>query len=86
MKNRVFNYVVQSKTNFIREFTLDKYGYLITEDKCSKLAASRNLVFDKLLCEYTNDKFNYDKPKDLNLHRWNLENRDKTKNEYEYPW
>lgn len=86
MKNRVFNYVVKSKTNFIREFTLDNYGYLISDDTCSKLATSRNLFFDKLLCEYTKEKFIHEKPKDLNLHRWDLENREKTKNEYEYPW
>ena len=38
MKNRVFNSVLKSKVNIIREFTLEKYGYILTEDTYLGLA------------------------------------------------
>ena len=56
MKNRVFNSVLKSKVNIIREFTLEKYGYILTEDTYLGLARSRSATFDRLLCEYTNEK------------------------------
>jgi len=86
MKNRVFNPVIKSKMNIIKDFTLEKYGYLLTEDTYINLARSRSTTFDRLLCEYTNEKYKPINPPRLNLHRWSLENREKTKHEYEYPW
>jgi hypothetical protein len=86
MKNRVFNSVLKSKMNIIREFTLERYGYILTEDTYLGLTRSRGATFDRLLCEYTNKKYKPQNPQNLNLHRWSLENREKTKNEYEYPW
>ena len=86
MKNRVFNPVFKSKMNIIKDFTLEKYGYLLTEDTYINLARSRSSTFDRLLCEYTNEKYKPVNPQRLNLHRWSLENREKTKHEYEYPW
>ena len=86
MKNRVFNSVFKSKMNIIREFTLERYGYVLTEDTYMGLARSRSNIFDRLLCEYTNKKYKPQDPHKLNLHRWSLENREKTKHEYEYPW
>ena len=86
MMNRVFNPVFKSRMNIIREFTLEKYGFLLTEDSYINLTRSRSLVFDRLLCEYTNEKYKPINPQNLNLHRWSLENREKTKNEVEYPW
>lgn len=86
MKNRVFNSVFKSKMNIIREFTLERYGYVLTEDRYLSLARSRSATFDRLLCEYTNQKYKMQNPQKLNLHRWSLENREKTKHEYEYPW
>ena len=86
MKNRIFNAVFASKMNIIREFTLKKYGYVLTEDTYMNLARSRSATFDRLLCEFTNEKYKPVNPQNLNLHRWSLENREKTKNEYEYPW
>lgn len=86
MKNRVFNPVFKSKMNIIKDFTLEKYGYLLTEDTYINLARSRSTTFDRLLCEYTNEKYKPINPQRLNLHRWSLENREKTKHEYEYPW
>lgn len=86
MKNRVFNPVFKSRMNIIREFTLEKYGFLLTEDSYINLTRSRSMVFDRLLCEYTNEKYKPINPQNLNLHRWSLENREKTKNEVEYPW
>lgn len=86
MKNRIFNPVFASKMNIIREFTLKKYGYVLTEDTYLNLARSRSNTFDRLLCEFTNEKYKPVNPQNLNLHRWSLENREKTKNEYEYPW
>lgn len=86
MKNRVFNPVFKSKMNIIKDFTLEKYGYLLTEDTYINLTRSRSTTFDRLLCEYTNEKYKPINPQRLNLHRWSLENREKTKHEYEYPW
>lgn len=86
MKNRVFNPVFKSKMNIIKDFTLEKYGYLLTEDTYLNLTRSRSTTFDRLLCEYTNEKYKPINPQRLNLHRWSLENREKTKHEYEYPW
>lgn len=86
MKNRVFNPVFKSKMNIIKDFTLEKYGYLLTDDTYINLARSRSTTFDRLLCEYTNEKYKPINPQRLNLHRWSLENREKTKHEYEYPW
>lgn len=86
MKNRVFNPVFKSKMNIIKDFTLEKYGYLLTEDTYINLARSRSTTFDRLLCEYTNEKYKPINPQRLNLHRWSLENREKNKHEYEYPW
>lgn len=86
MKNRIFNPVFKSKMNIIRDFTLEKYGFLLTEDTYMNLARSRSRVFDRLLCEYTNERYKPHNPQKLNLHRWSLENREKTKNEIEYPW
>lgn len=86
MKNRVFNPVFKSKMSIIKNFTLEKYGYLLTDDTYINLARSRSTTFDRLLCEYTNEKYKPVNPHKLNLHRWSLENREKTKHEYEYPW
>lgn len=86
MKNRIFNAVFTSKMNMIREFTLKNYGYVLTEDTYLSLVRSRSATFDRLLCEFTNEKYKPVNPQNLNLHRWSLENREKTKNEYEYPW
>lgn len=86
MKNRIFNAAFTSKMNMIREFTLKNYGYVLTEDTYLSLVRSRSATFDRLLCEFTNEKYKPVNPKNLNLHRWSLENREKTKNEYEYPW
>lgn len=86
MKKRVFNPVFKSKMNIIKDFTLEKYGYLLTEDTYINLARSRSSTFDRLLCEYTNEKYKPINPQRLNLHRWSLENREKTKHENEYPW
>lgn len=86
MKARVFNSVLKSKADIIREFTLERYGYVLTEDTYIKLTRSRSTIFDRLLCEYTNQKYKPQNPQKLNLHRWSLENREKTKHEYEYPW
>ena len=86
MKNRFFNSVIKSKSNLIREFTLERYGYVLTEDKYLGLARSRSKTFDRLLCEYTNQKYMPQYQQNLNLHRWSLENREKTKHEFEYPW
>lgn len=86
MKDRIFNPVFASKMKIIREFTLEKYGYVLTEDTYLSLARSRSNTFDRLLCEFTNEKYKPVNPQNLNLHRWSLENREKTKNEYDYPW
>lgn len=88
MKNRIFNHVLTSKVEIIRKFTLEKYGYLLTEDNYINLTRSvgRGRTFDRLLCEYTNEKYKPVNPQRLNLHRWSLDNREKTKNESEYPW
>ncbi len=85
MKARVFNSVLK-KVDIIREFTLERYGYILTEDTYLGLARSRSTTFDRLLCEFTNEKYKPVDPHNLNLHRWSLENREKTKHEYEYPW
>ena len=68
MKNRVFNSVLKSKVNIIREFTLEKYGYILTEDTYLGLARSRSATFDRLLCEYTNEKYKPQNLQNLNLH------------------
>lgn len=86
MKKRIFNTVFSSKMDIIREFTLKNYGYVLTEDTYLSLTRSRSATFDRLLCEFTNEKYKPVNPQNLNLHRWSLENREKTKNEYEYPW
>lgn len=86
MKTRAFNSVFKSKVTIIREFILEKYGYVLTEDKYIGLTRSRSSTFDRLLCEYTNQKYKPQNLQKLNLHRWSLENREKTKDEYEYPW
>jgi hypothetical protein len=86
MKHRVFNPISRSRIKIVREFTLEMYGYVLTDDTYSKLLRSRSSVFDKLLCEYTNKKYFQVKPIERNLHRWGLENREKTKNEMDYPW
>jgi len=86
MKYRVFNPALVSKVNIIRDFTLEMYGYSLTEDTYLSLARSRSATFDRLLCEFTNEKYKPVNPQNLNLHRWSLEDREKTKNESEYPW
>ena len=86
MKHRMFNPAIRSKMNIIREFTIEQYGYMLTEDIYARLAHSRNATFDRLLCEFTNNKYRPVNPQNLNLHRWSLEDREKTKNESEYPW
>lgn len=86
MKYRVFNPALVSKVNIIRDFTLEMYGYTLTEDTYLSLVRSRSSTFDRLLCEFTNEKYKPVNPQNLNLHRWSLEDREKTKNESEYPW
>lgn len=86
MKYRAFNPALVSKVNIIRDFTLEMYGYTLTEDKYLSLVRSRSSTFDRLLCEFTNEKYKPVNPQNLNLHRWSLEDREKTKNETEYPW
>ena len=86
MKHRVFNPINTSRMNIVRDFTAEMYGYILTEDTYSRLLRSRSTIYDKLLCEYTNKKFFSVKSNERNLHRWSLENREKTKNEYHYPW
>lgn len=86
MKYRVFNPALVSKVNILRDFTLEIYGYTLTEDKYSSLVRSRSYTFDRLLCEFTKEKYKPVNPQNLNLHRWSLEDREKTKNESEYPW
>ena len=86
MKHRIFNPIKNPRVQIIREFTLEMYGYILTDDTYSKLVSGRSSVFDKLLCEYTNAKYFTASTKQRNLGRWSLENRDKTKNETEYPW
>jgi hypothetical protein len=72
--------------SIIKDFTLEKYGYLLTDDTYINLSRSRSTIFDRLLCEYTNERYKPKNPQKLNLHRWSLENREKTKNEIKYPW
>ena len=57
MKHRVFSPINNSRLNIVRAFTVEMYGYVLTDDTYSKLLRSRSSVFDKLLCEYTNKKF-----------------------------
>ena len=86
MKHRVFNPINTSRMNIVKDFTSEMYGYILTEDTYSRLLRSRSTIYDKLLCEYTNKKFFSVKSNERNLHRWSLENREKTKHEYYYPW
>ena len=86
MKHRIFNPIGNSRLNIVKDFTAEMYGYILTDDTYSRLLRSRSSVYDKLLCEYTNKRFYSVKSHELNLHRWSLENRNKTKNENDYPW
>ena len=86
MKHRIFNPISNSRLNIVKDFTAEMYGYILTDDTYSRLLRSRSSAYDKLLCEYTNKRFFSVKSNELNLHRWSLENREKTKNENDYPW
>jgi len=86
MKHRIFNPISNSRLNIVKDFTAEMYGYILTDDTYSRLLRSRSSVYDKLLCEYTNKRFFSVKSNERNLHRWSLENRNKTKNESDYPW
>lgn len=77
------------KIDILKRFTIKKYGYLLSEDHYSKLLNSsiRSSYFDKLLCIYTKDYFlNKNLLNNKNLHRWDLNNRNKIKYEKNYPW
>lgn len=86
MKHRVFNPIVNSRVKIIREFTAEMYGYVLTDHMYSSLLRNRSSMFDKLLCEYTSKKYFKVNENQNNLHRWSLDNREKTKNETDYPW
>ena len=87
MRRYKFNPCILSKKNIIKNLTIEKYGYLLTDDMYKALTISRSNYLDKLLCEYSKNFFvNNNINNANNLHRWNLNNRNKTKNESNYPW
>ena len=85
-RQRLFNI---KKLDILKEFTITHYGYLLTESYYLKLLnpSNRSNYFDKLLCIYTKDHFlNKFLLNNKNLHRWDLNNRNKIKYEKNYPW
>ena len=76
-----------SKQDFIKNLTINNYGYYLTNDYYLKLCDKKNrsIYFDNILCNMTKDYF-IGNNNEKNLHRWSLENREKTKYEKNYPW
>ena len=74
-----------NKYNIIKDFTINMYGYKLTDSYYLKLVSSeqRSYYFDKLLCKHT-AKYFESKQSALNLHRWSLDNKSKTKYETNY--
>ena len=73
-----------SKKDFI-ENLISNYG--LTDNYYVKLynTESRSNYFDKILSDMTK-KYFIGNNHERNLHRWSLENREKTKYEKNYPW
>jgi len=74
-----------NKIKILNDFTINMYGYKLIDSYKYVFSENRSYLFDKLLCEYTKQYFTFNK-NDLNLHRWSLENKNKTINEKNYPW
>tara|TARA_Y100000768_G_scaffold373420_2_gene342017 strand:- start:67 stop:327 length:261 start_codon:yes stop_codon:yes gene_type:complete len=75
------------KSDLIKKIITKNFGYSLTDDYYKILCNPNNKHINELVCEYTKNFFiNNPTNNKNNLHRWSLNNRNKTKYESNYPW
>ena len=84
-----YNLIIQKKSELIKNIITKHIGYVLTDDHYKLLCNpnNRSSSIDNIICKYTSKYFiNNNINNTNNLHRWNLNNRNKTKYESNYPW